>query len=839
MGYRAEYLDNGKYNLIIDDETVGIVGKETIIKILDSGEKLSGLELDNKYDDIVVLNVSNEHFTETIAIDKKIDRLYIRGQIDKKWILLDKCIANNVIVRGTLLIKIGNTIECGVKIDKLDIVGDNLWIDINKSVINDTSCKGDTRLNILNSDIDTLKVVGKSEIVDIKSTFRHVEIKSDMLVLYVYTGSGYDGELVVDAKNIAVSKLNTFYNIKGIKIKNNLVEYSKDIVNIYGEIASNKINILRKIKLYRNGKLVIGSKDRLEIDELIYVSEQGIIKAYKGAELYIRKSIKFDFRAARNLMELAEDCKILVNYDSNAHRILRANNINCEIVGGIPEDIIKRDSKINMLGANPYKKIVDAFNVVQSSGEKVDYNLDTDWGNGYRDVQIGNIQLNNYKGKVSLTEKAVLDSIKDIKDIKDKMSSDKLDYILTEWDLNIYKETQEGMLSILEVKMNYTEGTSIKSEIIQLIMLGQYLLKAVYSDDIKIICNANRLSTNNAIGLVDEIDTELRRVFINGVYDDKGYFNIAGNKVCTDIENVYTGLKILDTKNNVIAFISDREDLIAFKAKKKLMGSYAHRVNFANNKYTKTKYSINEINKVIEDNYKNSLIRRILEEGYQRDREHKETELTSLADEYREKNYTLDKEIIKRIFSTAFFVNINIKEEPSSKVAKSTLNIDGMIVTTIILNGKKVYDNIYISKREYLYKIELDNRVLYFESEYSINNILKILKAIAEFREEGTSRLVVVDSASKYYDNSEGLDICVHSKTGKMYVVYKGRRLMRLIDLSKAIQFIVKIKQIINNRDKLQLIIDKNLYETFNKMDTEKQNKYDEFIIKECIAIGV
>ena len=360
MGYRAEYLDNGKYNLIIDDETVGIVGKETIIKILDSGEKLSGLELDSKYDDIVVLNVSNEHFTETIAIDKKIDRLYIRGQIDKKWILLDKCIANNVIVRGTLLIKIGNTIECGVKIDKLDIVGDNLWIDINKSVINDTSCKGDTRLNILNSDIDTLKVAGKSEIVDIKSTFRHAEIKSDILVLYVYTGSGYDGELVVDAKNIAVSKLNTFYNIKG----------SKDIVNIYGEIASNKINILRKIKLYKNGKLVIGSKDRLEIDELIYVSEQGIIKAYKGAELYIRKSIKFDFRAARNLIELAEDCKILVNYDSNAHRILRANNINCEIVGGIPEDIIKRDSKINMLGANPYKKIVDAFNDVQSSGEK-------------------------------------------------------------------------------------------------------------------------------------------------------------------------------------------------------------------------------------------------------------------------------------------------------------------------------------------------------------------------------------------------------------------------------------------------------------------------------------
>lgn len=210
-----------------------------------------------------------------------------------------------------------------------------------------------------------------------------------------------------------------------------------------------------------------------------------------------------------------------------------------------------------------------------------------------------------------------------------------------------------------------------------------------------------------------------------------------------------------------------------------------------------------------------------------------------MADEYREKNYTLDKEIIKRIFSTAFFVNINIKEEPSSKVSKSTINLDVMIVTTIILNGKKVYDNIYISKREYLYKIELGNRVLYFESEYSINNILKILKAIAEFREEGTSRLVVVDSASKYYDNSEGLDICVHSKTGKMYVVYKGRRLMRLIDLSKAIQFIVKIKQIINNRDKLQLIIDKNLYETFNKMDTEKPNKDDEFIIKECMAIGV
>ena len=38
MGYRSEYLGNSKYNLIKDDEAVGVVGRDTMIKLIDNGE---------------------------------------------------------------------------------------------------------------------------------------------------------------------------------------------------------------------------------------------------------------------------------------------------------------------------------------------------------------------------------------------------------------------------------------------------------------------------------------------------------------------------------------------------------------------------------------------------------------------------------------------------------------------------------------------------------------------------------------------------------------------------------------------------------------------------------
>ena len=123
LGYREEYLGNSKYNLIKDDEAVGVVGRDTIIKLIDNGELIEDLLLEDKVsngiEDIAIIKVDKCKVYENI---NNIDRLYIIGD-SRETVDIKECNVREIIILGEIGVKLGKFDKNSTDIDDINING--------------------------------------------------------------------------------------------------------------------------------------------------------------------------------------------------------------------------------------------------------------------------------------------------------------------------------------------------------------------------------------------------------------------------------------------------------------------------------------------------------------------------------------------------------------------------------------------------------------------------------------------------------------------------------------------------------------------------------------------
>ena len=783
-------------------------------------------KVSNDIKDIAIIKVDKCKVYENIS---NIDRLYIIGD-SRETVDIKECNVREIIILGEIGVKLGKFDKNSTDIDDINING-KIKIEIINGKINRIKSKGSPNIYLGQSVLGDISINGnKVEFETENVEFKTAEIKANKLKISLDTGGNYDGNMLIDAKEIEVDKMISFYNISGIDDNyGNIVEYSGDTAIIHGKIATNKLRKVRKIRLCDESGIIIGSKDKLEIDELVFINSFGAIHACNGAEFYIRNKFKFnndtEHKLAYALRNLCSYCTIKVDFNSEAHKYLRSREIAFEIIGGIPEDIDRRDRKEGMLGVNQYKKVLDLMNTDDKSlGETIDYDVDKDWGRGY--IEDSNSK-SKYTGKITIVEKYLLDTIKDIRDIKERLFDGlKILDILQDYDVYSEKEFEAGYLEIMKLNIKFTEDNKISKEEITLFKLGDYLLKAVYTQDVVMLFSKlsyKYIQRNKALGMIDEADTKIRRAFINSVYEDKGYFEDVGREVSLHLAESSEGLKIVDKINNVLVFPSDSTELIAFSAKNKIRYSNSYKIDFEANKFTKTDYTIDMLNKAIDKGYNNSLIRRILEDGYVRDKSHKVTELIELS----KKHKGVTEDFIKDIFKTAFFNEINVKKDPRNVVETNIIKAGNIEVVEMRLKKKKEYDKIYLSERKYIHKIGNN----YYEGEYSIENVVNILNLIDALPND--ELVPIMYSRSKY--KNEFIQICVDKSNGKMYLVHKGVKLFKLIDLRRAIQFMVKIRQeeAYTKTFDEELNIDCILNGDIKQLNKSKMS----FVGKECITV--
>lgn len=637
MVYRAEYLGNRKYRLEADGEMIGIVGEDTICKLIESNKFIDGVcervgtdyigNIGEEDDKVVALYIDNsKNEKHNISLDGQVSKLYIFGEgIDynnEYNSVLRKCIVRNLIVHNIRMMIIGNkanAIVTNIKCSNSDLITDGI-IGIYNIKAKDSKLFIDSSPVTINS----ISMVGKSAHLSVsQAQFSKAQLEADKVILGLNTMEHHDGEVYIDAKETSIIDLRTMYKIynKQGSIKlNKLYEHSNDTTCINGSIASVKIENLKKnIEISTYGLLTIVD-DEVEINSL-YIKKNDyneLLVGLDGAKLYIKNKIKYGNSSNKHnvvhiLKKFTVRGKIYTDYNTEAYKFLMVNDIKFEVRGGLPENVVKRESKEGMLGINRYKIITDAISTAFSKdwgSEVIDFDLDKDWKYGYIEDCTRFRSNPNFNNRISLATLNIIKAISNLPDIKYEIY-DKLD--TSKAGIEVNSQGDNGF-STLNMYINYCNSKSeyVKEKIV-ITKLGRYIIHAAYMTGVKLNIVTTRLDTNSILEkfeCVDEIYIGDGKIFIENTHVDKGDRGVLSNFVDMVLRTGVT--EILDEINNIVV-IPYGDKILAYRCNKQI-----HNTIPANCKLKKVNYTIEDLANTINMDYNSSRIKKILNTVYKR-----------------------------------------------------------------------------------------------------------------------------------------------------------------------------------------------------------------------------
>ena len=632
MRYKAEYLGNKEYRLENNGEILGVIGEEKICKLIEAGEFIEGVceivndtyNIKEGYDDKVIalyLKYGNNNRVN-VYLYKRMSKLYIIGDkennintyidicnidklISKNCTVLvsrsSKCIINNIECADTYMYIRGETKLCTV------IATGNCEINIEET---------STAINSIVMDGEEIKF-------DIdKAKFKKAILKANIAIIACDTKDDYDGKIYMDVQEVKLGNLCTNYKIYSKQCKLDLSKYYKndnETTVLDACISSFQLNIKKNLRLKSNGRIIIGSREDVEISKLYYGSTIGGFVGYKGSKLYIKNEIKDECNNQRGLvlelLQFVENGTIYTDYGTDAYRFLATNNIKFEIRGGNIEKLIAREAKEGMIGVNSYKKISDVMSLSSLlEDEVIAFNINTDWKYGYLEDNIGitsRIKTDYFNGRLPryiIETLRVIGMLPDIKyEIYDKLLNRDI-------KIDLCRSIGYGVI-IVDAWISYKcNDNNTKTERIALTIVGKSIVHAAYLTGVQVYYSGGDPDAQKVLDMfkdVTHIDIEAGKIFIDNLITDKSDRDIMHNFLSRLL--IKDACYITDSINNLVIF-SCGNDIIAYKSNRKIYaynkGRYASIDR--EDKLTRINYTIEDLHKTIRDEYNSSRLRKIL-----------------------------------------------------------------------------------------------------------------------------------------------------------------------------------------------------------------------------------
>lgn len=254
-------------------------------------------------------------------------------------------INGNTIVANKIFIK-----KCGLCIIKCRYIG---RIEIEGGFYN---------TEIKSGSIDYMKLCGKD--VYINWYNKSTKVKEAYIIAERWISVGIGdlidiGKLSLVAKSVYLEHIETFGNIS--------IE-SKEIINNNYSIEHNVLTVIWATRLdyidkkfdsiciNSNGKLLVKDGTHIEVNSIKSYAEDTAIICNGNASIFIKDK----FISKKKLTNSSIDITTLYNSQAHYNLITLQDNIN--IVGGIPENVVSYNSKLNMLGVTIFDKLLNANN---------------------------------------------------------------------------------------------------------------------------------------------------------------------------------------------------------------------------------------------------------------------------------------------------------------------------------------------------------------------------------------------------------------------------------------------------------------------------------------------